>query len=96
MRRRRLSVIARQGRQPAAQDALRARPGTSVGSAAAHGGGGGAAAGVSGGNGESSSLAHLASELELHAAILDRLHMEKAEDVNATMEKLKHLILTMT
>jgi hypothetical protein len=56
------------------------------------GGGGGAAAGVSGGNGESSSLAHLASQLELHAAILDRLHMEKAEDVAATMEKLKHLV----
>ena len=49
----------------------------------------------SGGSGDSSSsprIAALQSTVELHSEVLERLHMEKAEDIAATMEKLKHLL----
>lgn len=49
-----------------------------------------------GGAGESgrspSTIAALQSTVELHSEVLERLHMEKAEDIAATMEKLKHLL----
>eukprot|EP01043_Picozoa_sp_COSAG02_P012511 COSAG02_NODE_483_length_21396_cov_20.544801_1_plen_519_part_00 len=37
-------------------------------------------------------FAELQSAVELHSEVLDRLHMEKAEDIAATMEKLQHLL----
>jgi uncharacterized protein YicC (UPF0701 family) len=37
-------------------------------------------------------FAELQSAVDIHSEVLDRLHMEKAEDIAATMEKLQHLI----
>lgn len=37
-------------------------------------------------------VAALQSTVDIHSGVLDRLHMEKAEDVAATTEKLKQLI----
>lgn len=42
--------------------------------------------------GSNRQVAALQSTVELHSEVLDRLHMEKAEDIAATMEKLQHLL----